>query len=254
MEILIGIAVAVCMFGGLALFQRASVASKKGAVLAAHVTSVAAANDGGRVMLRGRAHPLDEGPTEAPLCGRRVVWWRTRVEVRAPRSRLQYPTNASELPQWRRFHEDTADCDLQLEDEGGELARVTMAGAQVHLPEVVWPIDSPEAAAFLRARGIANDAFELGGERPEIRVFEQCIEVEMELYVLGTVTREGGPAAKDAYRASPLARVILRPGRDADASPVLVATEDIRVLVAEERFGDAEIADEKPSPSDPAAA
>jgi hypothetical protein len=257
-EIVIGLALAALFIGGITLFGRAGSTHVRRTLLATPEGQANGVRDGARVVLRGRARPTNEGPVASPLTGKKVVWWRVRVQLRSPAARTQTGV-VLDTPAWRTVHEEIADRDIILAEPGGSAAHVLMQAALVHANDVSTTEGREEVERFFRDRvsleetdgGVDSDGepknlsdrtLPNSGPQESIpigvsgRIIEETIEEGAELWVLGTANR-AAPAG-DAYRGTPAAAVsVFVGGIGEGVEALLVASEDVRTLLREERFG-----------------
>jgi hypothetical protein len=249
MEIAVGLALAFLFVGGLSFFGRSASSRARKALLQTPDRRVEEARDGERVVLRGVALPTADGPIASRCTGDALVWWRVRVQTRAPPVRTQTLVQVGQ-PHWQTVHESMTDRDVLLAEEGGGRARVQMSTALVHVRDVTISQDTAVLRRFFEASRAETP--EEGGPPSEgkqfpdldrllsipgasIRWIEERIEEGALLSVLGTAHRVEPGRTPDAYRLAEEASLVID-GAGTGADALLVATEDVRALVAEDRF------------------
>ncbi len=183
----------------------------------------------GYVEIEGRAGPLAETKSLAPLTQRDCVWWRYRVQ-----HRTESAGRGGRRERWRTVASGRSDAPFLIDDGSGECI-VQPAGAQVLAAESTtwygatpWPTTVPGRAL-------------LGGIGRDYRYFEERIHVHEQVYALGgfrSVSGTDGGGPDDAVRAllaewkDDQASLTRRFDRDADRS---VSLEEWELARAEAR-------------------
>lgn len=209
--VVVGITLAIVVGGYLAYRSWAKSADGQ-AMLAlgdSTVRSIASFPDGGHGRIAGVARVADQH-LEAPLSGRRCVWWRVTVESLSPGG--EHSTSS-----WTQVIDESEAVDFLVEDPTGRvLVRATEAHAVIdpdeHYGEGAIEDESttPELAAFLRRWGQSV------GDR-KLRYAEAAITGGDGVEVVGRGRWEPDPdpsAAAGDYRSTPSRLVMAKTDDD----------------------------------------